>query len=324
MFRTQIGPVDESSSEVYLRPETAQSIFMQYRNIQMASRQRIPFGVAQIGKAFRNEVTPGNFIFRVLELEMMEIEHFIEEEDWEDVFDDWLEEQQSFVRSLGVRDENIRVREHGPEELSHYSRRTVDLEYHFPFGWRELTGLAYRGDYDLKLHQEASGVNLSYFDQQNNRRFVPHVVEPTFGVERLLLIVLIEAYDEEETVDVNGKASSRTVMRFMPEVAPYKVAVLPLSRKPELSGLAREIFGQVQRHFVSEYDETQNIGRRYRRQDEIGTPLCVTVDFESLEDDAVTVRDRDTMDQVRVPIANLIPTLHDLLAKVSERIASQV
>jgi glycyl-tRNA synthetase len=322
MFRTQIGPVDESSTPVYLRPETAQSIFMQYRNVMLSSRHKIPFGIAQIGKAFRNEVTPGNFIFRLLEFEMMEIEYFIEESTWEAVFNEWLSEQQSFVRSLGVSPDNIRAREHGPDELSHYSRKTVDLEYRFPFGWKELTGLAYRTDFDLRLHQEASGVNLTYYDQANDRHFIPHVVEPTFGVDRLLLITLIDAYDEEETVDVNGNPSTRTVMRFAPDVAPYKVAVLPLSRKPELSEVAEGVFRDIQQRYVAEFDETQNIGRRYRRQDEIGTPLCVTIDFETLEDKAVTVRDRDTMGQVRVPIARLMETIDEQLATLGARMAA--
>lgn len=309
MFQTTIGPVGESATPVFLRPETAQNMFMQYRNVLQSSRQRIPFGIAQIGKAFRNEVTPGNFIFRLLEFEMMEIEYFIEADEWRQTFDAWLEAQHEFVRSLGVRDENIREREHGPEELSHYSQKTVDLEYRFPFGWKELTGLAYRTDHDLRLHQDASGVNLTYFDQANDRHFVPHVVEPTMGVDRLTLVVMIDAYDVEETVDANGKPSTRTVMRFHPRVAPYKVAVLPLSRKEELSSVARRIFDDVLDQFVAEYDETQNIGRRYRRQDEIGTPICVTVDFDTLDDDAVTLRDRDTMDQVRLPVANLIDEL---------------
>lgn len=309
MFQTHIGPVGESSTPVFLRPETAQNMFMQYRNVLQSSRQKIPFGIAQVGKAFRNEVTPGNFIFRLLEFEIMEIEYFIEEQDWESTFEGWLQAKHDFVRSLGVRDENIREREHDPEELSHYSRKTVDLEYRFPFGWKELTGLAYRTDHDLRLHQEASGVNLTYFDQANDRHFIPHVVEPTMGVDRLTLVVLIDAYDVEETVDANGKPSTRTVLRFHPRVAPYKVAVLPLSRKEELSGMARRIFDDVLEHFVAEYDETQNIGRRYRRQDEIGTPICVTVDFESLDDHAVTLRDRDSMEQVRVPVASLIDEL---------------
>lgn len=317
MFKTHIGPVDETATPVYLRPETAQSIFMQYRNVIQSSRQKIPFGIAQIGKAFRNEVTPGNFIFRLLELEQMEIEYFIEESQWETVFDEWLDSQRAFIQSLGVRPENLRAREHEAEELSHYSKRTVDLEYRFPFGWKELSGLAYRTDFDLRLHQEASGANLTYYDQANDRHFIPHVVEPTVGVDRLMLVVMLDAYDEEETVDAKGKPATRTVMRFAPEIAPYKAAVLPLSRKPEVASVAQEIFGEVQRHFVAEYDETQNIGRRYRRQDEIGTPLCVTIDFETLDDNAVTVRDRDSMEQVRIPISELVSHLRERLDTAS-------
>lgn len=313
MFHTTIGPVDETGRTVYLRPETAQSIFMQYKNIMQSSRQKIPFGIAQIGKAFRNEVTPGNFIFRVLEIEMMEIEYFIEEEDWQSVFEEWLDAMKSFVGSLGVRAENIREREHDADELSHYSNRTVDLEYRFPFGWKELTGLAYRTDYDLRMHQEGSGTDLTWFDQANNRRFLPHVVEPTMGVDRLTLTVLLDAYDEEETVDANGKPASRVVLRFSPEIAPFKVAVLPLSRKPELGSVARSLFEELQAQFVADYDETQAIGRRYRRQDEIGTPYCITVDFESLEDHAVTVRERDSMEQVRISMESVSEYLNDAL-----------
>jgi glycyl-tRNA synthetase len=313
MFRTQIGPVGESATDVYLRPETAQSIFMQYKNIMETSRLKPPFGIAQVGKAFRNEITPGNFIFRVLELEQMEIEYFIAPETWEPIFECWLRDQRAFVEGLGVRPERLRAREHAAEELSHYSRRTVDLEYAFPFGWKELTGLAYRTDYDLRQHQEASGVNLTYFDQEQNQHYLPHVVEPTMGVERLVLITLLDAYDEEETIDANGKAASRTVLRFTPAMAPYKVAVLPLSKKPELTALAEPLFERLQEHFVTDYDETQSIGRRYRRQDEIGTPYCVTVDFDSLEDDAVTVRDRDSMEQTRVAIPELVDLLRDKL-----------
>ncbi|MFW6075517.1 MAG: glycine--tRNA ligase, partial [Chloroflexota bacterium] len=246
--------------------------------------------------------------------EMMEIEYFIAPEEWEQVFDEWLKLQHDFVTSLGIDPANIREREHGPEELSHYSKKTVDLEYRFPFGWKELTGLAYRTDYDLRLHQEASGANLTYFDQAEDRHFIPHVVEPTMGVDRLVLITLLDAYDEEETVDAKGNPSSRVVLRFDPKVAPYQVAVLPLSRKDELTGPAREIFHQLLDYFVVEYDETQNIGRRYRRQDEIGTPLCVTVDFDTLDDDAVTIRDRDTMEQVRVPIAELVEHISEALS----------
>ena len=313
MFRTQIGPVDETATPVYLRPETAQSIFMQYKNVMQSSRVKIPFGIGQIGKAFRNEITPGNFIFRVLELEQMEIEYFIREDAWEPTFEEWLEEQEAFLYSLGVNPEHIRRREHTPEELSHYSKRTVDLEYLFPFGWKELTGLAYRTDYDLRRHQEESGVDMTYFDQATNERFIPHVVEPTMGVERLTLMVLLDAYEEEVTTDAKGAEATRVVLKIAPHIAPYKVAVLPLSKKPELTGVADEVFRTLQSHFVTDYDETQSIGRRYRRQDEIGTPFCVTVDFDTLEDQAVTVRDRDSMEQTRVSIEDLVGVLQERL-----------
>jgi glycyl-tRNA synthetase len=314
MFRTQIGPVDESATTVYLRPETAQSIFMQYKNVMQSSRVKIPFGIAQIGKAFRNEITPGNFIFRVLELEQMEIEYFIREEMWQASFEEWLIDQERFLLSLGVNPEHLRRREHTPEELSHYSKRTVDYEFLFPFGWRELTGLAYRYDFDLARHQEVSGVDLSYFDQAQNEHFIPHVIEPTMGVERLVLMVLVDAYEEENTRDASGAESSRVVLRIDPKIAPFKVAVLPLSKKPELSGVADEVYRSLQLRFATDYDETQSIGRRYRRQDEIGTPFCVTVDFETLEDQSVTIRERDTMEQTRVPIAELTDTIAARLA----------
>ena len=313
MFRTQIGPVDESATTVYLRPETAQSIFMQYKNVMQSSRARVPFGIAQVGKAFRNEITPGNFIFRVLELEQMEIEYFVREDDWESAFEAWMAAQLDFLLSLGVNGEHLRPREHTADEMSHYSRRTVDYEYLFPFGWKELTGLAYRYDFDLKRHQEVSGVDMSYFDQAANERFIPHVIEPTMGVERLMLMVLLDAYEEEQTTDASGKDSSRVVLRLDKQIAPFKVAVLPLSKKPELSEVAEEVFHSLQQHVSTDYDETQSIGRRYRRQDEIGTPLCVTVDFESLEDQAVTIRDRDTMEQSRVAIGELVGVVLDRL-----------
>lgn len=313
MFRTQIGAVDETATTVYLRPETAQSIFMQYKNVMQASRHKVPFGIAQIGKAFRNEITPGNFIFRVLELEQMEIEYFIREDAWQSSFDEWLDAQQAFLYSLGIEPAHLRRREHTDDELSHYSRRTVDYEYRFPFGWKELTGLAYRYDFDLQRHQEASGVDLTYFDQATSEHFLPHVIEPTMGVERLLLMVLLDAYQEETTTDAKGNEASRVVLRFDPKLAPYTVAVLPLSKKPELSGVADTVFRSLQERFVTDYDETQSIGRRYRRQDEIGTPYCVTVDFESLDDQSVTVRDRDTMEQFRVPIAEVADVIGDKL-----------
>ena len=305
MFSTRIGPVDETATATYLRPETAQNIFVQYRNVMQSSRVRIPFGIAQIGKAFRNEITPGNFIFRLLEFEQMEIEYFIAEEEWERQFEEWLLEQKRFLLSLGIREDRLRAREHGPEELSHYSRRTVDYEYLFPIGWRELTGLAYRYDFDLRKHQEHSGEDLRYFDQARNTHYLPHVIEPTFGVDRSMLMVLCDAYEEEETVDAKGATATRIVMRFHPMLAPYKAAVLPLSKKDELTAVAEPLYRDLRSRFSTEYDETQSIGRRYRRQDEIGTPYCVTVDFESLEDKAVTVRERDSMVQTRMPIAEV-------------------
>jgi len=315
MFRTQIGVVDETATTIYMRPETAQAIFVQYKNVMQSSRVKIPFGIAQIGKVFRNEITPGNFIFRLLEFEQMEIEYFIEPEGWEPVFESWLDEQEKFVYSLGVRPDRIRRREHVAEELSHYSKRTVDLEYLYPIGWKELTGLAYRYDFDLNQHQQASGEDLTYFDQANNRRYLPHVVEPTMGVDRLMLMVLCDAYEEEETVDAKGEPATRVVMRLHPRIAPYQVAVLPLSKKPELSAVAEPIFAELRKRFSCEYDETQAIGRRYRRQDEIGTPFCVTVDFDSLEDNAVTVRERDSMEQVRVPISEVAALIESRLAE---------
>jgi glycyl-tRNA synthetase len=309
MFKTTIGPVSETGTEVYLRPETAQGIFVDYKNIMASSRLKVPFGVGQIGKAFRNEITPGNFIFRVLELEQMEIEYFIPEEEWQQQFDTWRDAMAAWIDSIGIDRDRIRVREHPPEKLSHYSKRTVDFEYLFPgsLGWGELYGLAYRTDFDLRSHAEASGVDLTYFDQANNRRYIPHVIEPTFGVERTFLTVLIDGYDEEETVDVNGKPDTRILLRLDPKIAPYKAAILPLTKKPELSTVARELFTavQVETGALVDYDETGNIGKRYRRQDEIGTPFCITVDFDSLEDQAVTIRDRDTTSQVRVPIAEI-------------------
>lgn len=314
MFRTVLGPVESSGTEAYLRPETAQAIFLNYRNVLQSSRVKIPFGIAQIGKAFRNEITPGNFIFRLLEFEQMEIEYFIRPETWEATFEEWLEAMRAFFRFIGLRDERLRTREHGPDELSHYSKRTVDFDYEYPFGWKELCGIAYRTDYDLRRHQEFSGVDLTYFDQATGERFLPHVIEPTFGVDRLMLVLLLDAYHEEDAVDVNGKAYRRVVLRFHPWMAPFKAAVLPLMRKPELVAKANEVCAQLRAVFPTDYDETQSIGRRYRRQDEIGTPVCVTIDYDTLEDDTVTIRDRDTMEQVRVPIAELVTTLVERLA----------
>jgi glycyl-tRNA synthetase len=313
MFRTHLGPVEESGTEVYLRPETAQNIFLNFKNVMQTTRVKFPFGIAQIGKAFRNEITPGNFIFRVLELEQMETEYFIRESDWERSFEEWLQAKADFYSWIGLKQDRLRTREHGPDELSHYSKRTVDYEYLFPFGWKELSGLAYRTDFDLRRHQEFSGEDLTYFDQPNNERFLPHVIEPTMGVERLLLTLILDAYHEEDVKDVNDKPYVRTVLKLHPRIAPYKAAVLPLMRKPELTGKAMEVFNELRETLAVEYDETQSIGRRYRRQDEIGTPFCVTVDYETLEDHAVTVRDRDSMEQDRILIAELSKYLNERL-----------
>jgi glycyl-tRNA synthetase len=309
MFQTHIGPVAEGGQLVYLRPETAQAIFVQYKNILQTGRVKLPFGVGQIGKAFRNEITPGNFIFRLLEFEQMEIEYFIRPEEWEARFEEWLAAQYGWLASIGIAGDKLRLAEHPKEKLSHYSKRTVDIEYQFPFGWGELYGLAYRTDFDLKQHQAYSGEDLTYFDQERGERFLPHVIEPTFGVDRTFLVALLHAYDEEETHDINGKPYTRVVLRLHPRLAPYKAAVLPLMKKPELTPVADAIAGELAEHFAVEYDETGGIGRRYRRQDEIGTPFCITVDYETLDDQAVTVRDRDTMAQERVPIKELRPYL---------------
>ena len=307
MFQTMIGPVTETGLPVYLRPETAQAMFVQFKNILATSRVKVPFGIAQIGKAFRNEITPGNFIFRLLEFEQMEIEYFVKPDQAAAVFDEWIEQMRSWLRLIGVGEDSVRVREHDKDELSHYSDRTVDFEYQFPgaMGWKELYGLANRTDFDLRHHQEFSGEDLTYFDQVENRRYLPYVIEPTFGVDRTCLVLLLDAYDEEEVPDVNGKVETRVVLRLHPRVAPYKAAVLPLMKKPELVAVARPLFDAIQEATGSliEYDETGNIGKRYRRQDEIGTPFCVTVDYESLDDQAVTIRHRDDMSQERVSLA---------------------
>src|SRR5829696_2340016 len=315
MFRTTIGPVEETGVQVYLRPETAQAIFSQYKNIVATSRVKLPFGVGQIGKAFRNEITPGNFIFRVIEFEQMEIEYFVRPEEAPALFEQWIADMRGWLDLIGIKPENIRVREHAAEELSHYSIRTIDYEYNFPgtMGWKELYGLANRSDYDLRQHQEHSGEHLTYFDQPTGTRFLPHVVEPTFGVDRTVLILLLDAYDEEETVDVNGKPDTRVVLRLHPRIAPYKAAVLPLMKKPELASVAKELVERLEAEtsYLVDYDETGNIGKRYRRQDEIGTPFCLTIDYETLDDHAITLRDRDTTNQERIPLDRIVDLLRE-------------
>ncbi|HHY70940.1 MAG TPA: glycine--tRNA ligase [Thermoanaerobacterales bacterium] len=298
MFKTYQGVTEDSSSVVYLRPETAQGIFVNFKNVIDSSRMKLPFGIAQVGKSFRNEITPGNFIFRTREFEQMELEFFVKPGEDEKWFEYWRQFMVNFFVSLGVKKENLRLRDHTPEELSHYSKGTTDLEYKFPFGWGELWGVANRTDYDLSRHMEYSGKTMTYFDPVENKQIVPYVVEPSLGTDRAILVVLCDAYDEEE---VQGD-TIRVVLRLKPEIAPIKCAVLPLSKKQPLDNLARKIYHDLKKHYNMEYDNTGSIGRRYRRQDEIGTPFAITVDFDSLEDNKVTIRDRDTMKQDRIEI----------------------
>jgi glycyl-tRNA synthetase len=304
MFKTFIGPAEEKANVAYFRPETAQGMFVNFKNVLDSSRRRLPFGIAQIGKAFRNEITPGNFIFRTREFEQMEIEYFIKADEWEQHFDHWLLEMRNWLKDLGVK--KWHEAEIPDGERAHYSKRTIDIEYDFPFGKKELYGLAYRTDFDLKNHMEKSSVDLRYTDSETGEKFLPHVIEPTWGVDRSVLVALLEAYREEDAPTAEeGESETRAVMAFPKWLAPVKVAVLPLSKKENLSRKAKEVYQDLVKDFVCEYDETQSIGKRYRRQDEIGTPYCVTVDFESLEDEAVTVRDRDTMKQERIQISEL-------------------
>ena len=320
MFKTFIGPVEDQAAEAYLRPETAQGIFVNFENVLNATRKRLPFGIAQIGKAFRNEITTGNFIFRTREFEAMEIEYFVMPGEDEEAHERWIEDCVGWYTDLGVNPDRIRVRPHDADELSHYSKATHDLEYLYPWGWGEIQGVANRTDYDLKAHTEASGQNLTYFDQESSQHIVPYVIEPAAGVDRSVMTFLVDAYTEEEVSTPSGKTETRVLLKLHPELAPVKVAILPLSRNARLAPTAREVFETVQRSglipgFV-QYDDTQSIGRRYRRQDEIGTPLCVTVDFDTLDDNAVTIRYRDTMEQIRVPISELVQRLAQDLSGV--------
>jgi len=300
LFETSIGKTEGDRDAVYLRGEIAQAMFVNFKHILDSARKRLPFGIASVGKAFRNEITPGNFIFRTLEFDLMEFEYFIREADWQKTFEAWLSEMQVWLTEMGFDPAHLRVREHTKEELSFYSKRTVDIEYATPFGYKEMFGLAYRTDYDLKNHMEQSGADLRYTDPESGEKFIPHVIEPTFGLSRLTLMTLLEAYHEEQAPTADGGTDTRVVMKFHPRVAPFKLAVLPLSKKPELTAVARPLHERLTKRWYADYDETQSIGKRYRRQDEIGTPYCVTVDFDSLTDQAVTVRDRDTMKQERV------------------------
>ena len=302
MFKTFQGVTEDSKSELYLRPETAQGIFVNFANIQRTTRKKVPFGVAQVGKSFRNEITPGNFIFRVREFEQMELEFFCKPGTDLEWFNYWRGFCKDWLLSLNIKEENLRLRDHSPEELCFYSKATTDFEYLFPFGWGELWGVADRTDYDLNQHIKTSGKSLDYFDPETNERYVPYVIEPSLGVERLFLTVVCEAYDEEN-IGTEEKPDVRTVMRFHPALAPFKACILPLSKK--LSEQAGELYAELSKHFLVDYDEAGSIGKRYRRQDEIGTPFCITYDFDSVEDGAVTVRDRDSMEQERIKIEDL-------------------
>jgi glycyl-tRNA synthetase len=301
MFKTYVGPVEDAASVAYLRPETAQGHFVNFLNVLNTSRKRPPFGIAQMGKSFRNEITPGNFVFRTREFEQMELEYFVPPDEGAKWFEYWCQARLDWYIDLGIPADQLRLRPHDPEELSHYSAGTSDVEFRYPWGWGELEGIANRTDFDLKAHSEASGVRLEYFDAASGERYIPHVIEPAAGATRTMMAFLLAAYDEDE---VGGE--KRMVLRLHPRLAPYKVAVLPLSKKDTLTPVSREVLGLLQPHVMCDYDETQSIGRRYRRQDEIGTPLAVTIDFDTLEDRAVTIRDRDTTDQVRVPIDKVV------------------
>lgn len=311
MFSTHMSKIGGAEGDLaYLRPETAQAIFLDFKNISDTMRVRVPFGVAQIGKAFRNEITPGNFVFRVIEFEQMEIEYFIREAAWETTFEEWLKSMHHWCKLIGLNPDRVHEKEHDKEKLSHYSKRTVDLVYDFPFGTSELYGLAYRTNFDLTQHMLHSGANLEYMDPETREKFVPHVIEPTFGVERTILALLCDAYEEEQLE--NGEM--RTVLHFNPRIAPVKVAVFPLMKKEPLAEKAKAVFQKLQKFWLCEYDESGAIGKRYRRQDELGTPFCLTIDFDTLEDNTVTLRDRDSMKQERVAIDQLLEILADKLA----------
>ena len=307
MFKTFQGVTEDAKNELYLRPETAQGIFVNFLNIQRTTRKKLPFGVCQIGKSFRNEITPGNFTFRTREFEQMELEFFCKPGSELDWFAYWKDFCHKWLLSLGMKDNNLRLRDHEKEELSHYSNATTDFEYLFPFGWGELWGVASRTNFDLTRHQETSGKSMEYFDQEQNEKYLPYVIEPSLGADRVALAFLVDAYDEE-VVDAE-KNDTRVVLHLHPALAPFKAAVLPLSKK--LSEQAQEVYAMLAKHFMVDYDDAGSIGKRYRRQDEIGTPFCITFDFDSVEDGAVTIRDRDTMQQERVKIDELVAYLED-------------
>lgn len=306
MFKTSMGAVEEKASEIFLRPETAQGIYVNYKNVMDSSRQKIPFGIAQIGKAFRNEITPGNFIFRTREFEQMEMQYFIHPEQDEEIFEQWKHHRLEWYKSLGITEAKLRFHEHAQDELAHYAKRAIDIEYEFPMGYKELEGIHNRTDFDLSRHQEYSGKDLRYFDDTTRKRFIPYIIETSAGVDRTLLTCLVDAYEEEQLDN-----DTRTVLHLDPKVAPYKVAVFPLVKKDNMPEIAQKITDDLMKEFLVFYDQSGAIGRRYRRQDEAGTPYCITVDSQTLEDQTVTIRDRDSMEQDRIKIKGIIPELKD-------------
>ena len=311
MFKTFMGPVEDTANEVFLRPETAQGIFVNFKNVLDSTRKKLPFGIGQIGKSFRNEITPGNFTFRTREFEQMEAEFFVKPGSDEEWLDSWVKSRYQWYVGLGIRTENLRVRKHGDDELAHYAKACYDVEYRFPWGWGELEGIANRGDFDLRQHQEVSGQDMTYFDESeegDDRRYLPYVIEPSGGVDRATLAFWLDAYDEEPDGD-----NVRVVSHIHRDLAPVTVAALPLSRNDKLLPTARSVYDLLRKHFKTQYDDSQAIGRRYRRQDEIGTPYCVTIDFDTIDDNQVTIRDRDTMHQTRVPVSELVDILKDKL-----------
>jgi glycyl-tRNA synthetase, dimeric type len=311
MFKTFQGVTEDSKAEIFLRPETAQGIFVNFKNVQRTSRKKMPFGIAQVGKSFRNEITPGNFTFRTREFEQMELEFFCRPGTDMEWFLYWKEYCISWLKSLGLDEENIKMRDHEKEELSHYSNATTDIEYRFPFGWGELWGIADRTDFDLKQHIEYSGQDMSYQDPETNEKYVPYCIEPSLGADRVTLAFMVDAYDEEILTDAKGKEDVRTVMRFHPALAPFKAAVLPLTKKQ--CSQAEELHEELSKYFMVDYDVPGSIGKRYRREDEIGTPFCITVDFDTETDKSVTIRDRDTMEQIRIPITEVRKYIEDKL-----------
>ena len=311
MFKTFIGPVEDTANEVFLRPETAQGIFVNFKNVLDSTRKKLPFGIGQIGKSFRNEITPGNFTFRTREFEQMEVEFFVKPGSDEEWLDSWVKSRYQWYVDLGIRPENLRLRKHGDDELAHYAKACYDVEYRFPWGWGELEGIANRSDFDLRQHQEVSGQDMTYFDESeegDDRRYLPYVIEPSGGVDRATLAFWLDAYDEEPDGD-----NVRVVSHIHRDLAPVTVAALPLSRNDKLLPTARSVYDILRKHFKTQYDDSQAIGRRYRRQDEIGTPYCVTIDFDTIDDNQVTIRDRDTMHQARVPISELVDIIKDKL-----------